>query len=116
MLGDSVKVVEASFGIQRAAEAKALLRLGFEGPADLEAALLASGWTVHRNLDGEVDDIDYPGPAFTREFNDLLPLLAAFVTAGSFIVLEGDDGAQCRWDFDGGRCSFVDSGLVEEAR
>ena len=116
MLGTPVKVADASFLIERAAEARALLKLGLETPRDLEAALTASGWTVHRGRDGTIDDIDFTGPAFTRDFNAVLPMLGPFVLAGSFIVLEGNDGAQCRWDFDGASCSFVDAGLVEEAR
>ncbi|MBI5543850.1 MAG: hypothetical protein HY901_08195 [Deltaproteobacteria bacterium] len=114
-VGTSARVVNASFLLERGAEARALLKLGFETTADFEDALQASGWTVHRGRDGAIDDIDFSGVAFTRGFNAVLSKLGPFVSAGSFILLEGEDGAQCRWDFDGRRCSFVDAGLVEMA-
>jgi hypothetical protein len=113
--GPGVKVSEASFAMERGAEVRAMLKLGFETPEELEAALTASGWTVHRGRDGAVDDIDFTGEAFGAEFNALLPALGPFVAAGSFIELEGDDGAKCRWDFDGHACSFVDAGLAQLA-
>lgn len=113
--GLAVRVVDASFQLERAAEARALLKLGLDSPAELEAALLASGWAVHRSRTGAIDDLDWAGPVFSDAFNQLLPRLGPFVAAGSYIVLEGEDGRQCRWDFDGRDCTFVDLGLWDAA-
>jgi len=114
--GPSVRVVDASFAMDRAAEARVLLKLGFDSPAELEKALADSGWTVHRARDGSIDDIDFSGPEFTADFNAILVQLGPYVCAGSFIVLEGEEGAQCRWSFDGRECRFVDLGLGAEAQ
>ena len=111
----NVRVVDASFALERAAEARALLKLGLDSPRELEKALSDSGWTVHRARDGAIDDIDFSGPAFSNEFNAVLGQLGSYVAGGSFIVLENEEGAQCRWDFDGRECRFVDLGLAREA-
>lgn len=113
--GPKVKVVDASFVIERAAEARALLKLGLDSPRELEKALSDSGWTVRRAADGSIDDIDFAGPSFSTEFNAVLGLLGPFVLGGSFVVLENEEGLQCRWDFDGKECHFVDLGLGGEA-
>ncbi|HEY3447137.1 MAG TPA: hypothetical protein VGK67_12265 [Myxococcales bacterium] len=113
--GPSVKVVDASFLIERAAEARALLKLGLDTPRELEKALSDSGWTLHRASDGSIDDLDFSGPTLSAEFNAVLGQLGPFVAGGSFVVLENDEGVQCRWDFDGRECHFVDLGLAAEA-
>lgn len=113
--GPTARVVDASFSLERDAEARALLKLGLDSPAELERALRASGWTVHRARDGAIDDVDFTGVALTPDFNAVLGQLGPFVTAGSYVVLEGEDGEQCRWDFDGRACDFVDSGLARRA-
>ncbi len=113
--GTTARVVDASFAIAHEDEPKLLLKLGYESAAELEEALTDTGWAVHRGRDGGIDDIDFAGPLFSAEFNAVLPSLAPFVVADSYIVLEGDDGAQCRWDFDGRKCSFVDFGLAAQA-
>ena len=113
--GPSVKVVDASFLLERPAEARALLKLGLESPRELEKVLSDSGWTVHRAVDGSIDDLDFSGPTLSAEFNAVLGQLGPFVASASFIVLENDEGVQCRWDFDGRECHFVDLGLAGEA-
>jgi len=113
--GPSVKVVDASFLLERPAEARALLKLGLESARELETALAASGWSVHRASDGSIDDIDFAGPTLSSEFNAVLGQLGPFVAAGSFVVLENEDGVQCRWDFDGRECRFVDLGVAADA-
>jgi hypothetical protein len=111
-MSGKVHVADASFELSRSAEAKALLKLGFDQPSDLELALTTGGWTLERRRDRAVDDIDYTGPELLPEFNAVLPQLGPFVTSGSYIVLEDEDGAQCRWDFDGRVCTFLDFGLL----
>jgi len=113
--GTTARVVDASFAIDRDDEARLLLKLGFESAHDLEDALSDTGWAVHRGPDGGIDDLDFAGPLLSAEFNDVLPTLGPFVVADSYVVLEVEDGAQCRWDFDGRKCTFVDFGLVEQA-
>jgi len=110
-----VKVVEAFFEITRAAEARALLKLDLDKPHDLEQALFAGGWTVHRGRDGTIDDIDFTAPVFGPDFNAFLSQLGPFVSANSFIVLEDEEALQCRWDFDGSQCTFLDFGLARNA-
>ena len=111
----TVKVIDAYFEITRGAEAKALLKLGFDKPRELEEALAAGGWALHRGPDGTIDDIDYTAAVFSPDFNAFLPQLGAFVTANSFIVLEDEELLQCRWDFDGAKCTFLDFGLARNA-
>ncbi|MGC4113117.1 MAG: hypothetical protein QM765_00240 [Myxococcales bacterium] len=113
--GPRVKVSDASFLIERPAEARALLKLGLDSPRELEKALADSGWSIHRAPDGAIDDIDFSGPTLSTEFNAVLRQLGPFVSSGSFVVLENDEGLQCRWDFDGRECQFVDLGLGDEA-
>ncbi|HKE02170.1 MAG TPA: hypothetical protein VKE69_14225 [Planctomycetota bacterium] len=66
-----------------------------------ELALKAAGWAVHRDADGNVDGILAEGPC--RAEAELLDALAAFVRAGSSIVLLRPGHPPMLHTFDGKR-------------
>jgi hypothetical protein len=67
----------------------------------LEQALKAAGWSVHRDADGNIDGILAEGKC--RAEAELLDVLAAFVRAGSSIVLLRPGHAPVLHTFDGKR-------------
>lgn len=66
----------------------------------LEDAMRAWRWQIEGEEGGDVDSIMFAGEK-SGDDSILLGAIAPYVEAGSFIEMQGEDGAIWRWSFDG---------------
>lgn len=70
----------------------------------LEAAAAQCGWSLEFDSDDNVIGIEHLR-AYEVQEDRLFNALAPFVRPGSFIQMNGEDGEQWRWVFDGSTCT-----------
>jgi hypothetical protein len=68
----------------------------------LDAVLREWRWMPEYNTDGDIVRLNFEGEKAGDE-DTLFRVLAPFVKAGSYIEMQGEDGARWRWEFDGTR-------------
>lgn len=76
----------------------------FSEARTLEAAMWAWRWQIEGEEGGDVDSIMFEGEKLGDDIF-LLRAIAPYVEAGSFIEMQGEDGALWRWYFDGTGCT-----------
>ena len=83
-----------------------------EAAETLEAGLKACGWDAELDSDGRIEKLFYEGKLLTDidDVERLFRIVAPFVRTGSFLMIEGEDGARWRFSFAKGglRVSFDD--------
>lgn len=70
----------------------------------LEVALEACRWRPDFNEAGDVIDLTFEGGKVGGD-EEVLGVLAPFVTAGSYVQMLGEDGTLWRWVFHAGTCT-----------
>ena len=70
-----------------------------ERAEDLRDALLAFGWET----DESCAWLWYLGDRYSEIYERLFAVIAPFVTGGSWIEMQGQEGEIWRWEFEGGR-------------
>ena len=70
-------------------------------------------WHISYDADGNVDEIEFNGEKFGDDII-LFKAIAPFVKEGSFIEMQGEDGALWRWYFDGNKCIEKDAKISWE--
>lgn len=83
----------------------------FTTAGTLKEALSAWRWETNESKEGDIDGIFFNGEKLGDD-QTLFETLAPYVEAGSFIGMEGEDGAIWRWFFDGKNC-FEESAEVD---
>jgi len=79
--------------------------VGLEGSTTLEAALEAWRWEAETSEStGDITTINFMGEKLGDDVT-LFEALARYVESGSFIEMQGEDGALWRWCFDNGKFS-----------
>lgn len=74
-----------------------------KGCRTLEELMDECRWDLDENDDGDVIGIAFSGEKAGDDLK-LFNALAPYVEAGSFIEMQGEDGALWRWVFDGKTC------------
>lgn len=72
----------------------------------LKDAMYKHNWNIEPNTDGSINDIE---ASFEKLYDQLnfLKAIASYVGVGSYIEMQGEDGAVWRWVFDGITCKEV---------
>lgn len=65
-------------------------------------------WRLSFDAHGDIVDVTFEGEKLGAD-HALWSALAPFVSAGSFIVMHGEDGNVWRWVFDGAKCLEQDA-------
>lgn len=73
---------------------------------DLVEMLKEWRWSVGLGLDGSIGSIQFTGEKMGDD-GIMFRAIAPFVGAGSYIEMQGEDGARWRWTFDGKICKQV---------
>ena len=78
---------------------------------DLTNAMKAWRWAIDFSEAGDVNSIIFCGEKYGDD-NLLFDAIAPFVTSGSFIEMQGEDGARWRWLFENNACREQDGKIV----
>lgn len=101
-MGICVHVIDSRLRISKQGLQKAARKLRFDDARELDEALRDNGWILIYDKKGNVTQVDFDGDKLHGDMDELLPKLAPFVKARSFIQFEGE--AFVRYEFDGKRC------------
>ena len=79
----------------------------------LMEAMAAWRWEIEENESGDVISLNYTGEKLGDE-QYLFGAIAPYVEKGSFIDMQGEDGAIWRWAFDGKELKEISGKVVYE--
>ena len=74
---------------------------------DLFEAVREWGWSVHTDVNGDIDDIDFDAEKMGDD-EILFNAIALFVKDDSYINMRGEDGEGWKWYFKDGECHTFD--------
>ena len=70
------------------------------------------GYVPITDNDGNVTDLDFAGDKLAYDEDEMFEKIAPYVDDGSFIEMSGEDGAQWRWVFSGGKVREVKAKII----